>query len=113
MTTTEIGTYSKPYLNGRVYYIDGRKAVSVTSVLGKAYPKPALTNWAAKTVANYYLDHRRELARMSPSEALDVLVKSPFNQNRDGTAKGTELHRYAEKLIAGADPLSLPVSKRI
>jgi hypothetical protein len=106
-------TYSKPYLNGRVYFIDGHKAVSVTSVLSKAYPKPALVTWAGKTVAAYALDHWRELNRMQPSERLEAMTKAPWSQNREGTARGSELHRYAEKLLSGTNPASLPVSGRI
>lgn len=94
----------KPYMSGYRYEIDGEKVQSVTTILGKALAKPALTTWASKTVANYAVDNWRELSRLPVSERLARLQGAPWADRDSAALKGTQVHSLAEKLQAGANP---------
>ncbi|WP_158884080.1 hypothetical protein [Amycolatopsis anabasis] len=86
-------------------YVDanGVKVPGVTTILSEGVPKPALINWAANTTAEYAIDHWDQLAELAPSARLKELTGARF-ADRDAAAKrGTEVHRLAEQLVAGAE----------
>jgi hypothetical protein len=93
------------------YLIDGTKYPSVTTILGSGVPKPALTYWSAKCVA--------EAAVLNPSEwipmakrpadgwggmgptpgqqaAIDHLKSAPWRDRDKGANLGSALHRAIE-----------------
>jgi hypothetical protein len=88
---------------GHAYYLDGEKLPGVTTILGDGLAKPALINWAAKTVAGYALDNWDELAGQKPSERLKVLEKAHYADRDAAGKRGTEVHGLAEKLAKGEE----------
>lgn len=89
------------------YTIDGKKAIGVTTAISDGMPKPALINWAARTVAEGVWDmdadtlqNLRELGR----DAFVSALKAAPNKKRDDAAvRGTKIHHLAEKLVRGED----------
>ncbi len=78
------------------YYLDGRRYVSVTTVL-QALAKPALVPWAARTVAEAVLED---------PEAYDTAERaaSVICRKRDAAAdRGSLIHSLAEAVARGAD----------
>jgi hypothetical protein len=91
------------YGRGHSYYLDGDKIPGVTSILGDGLAKPALINWAAKTVAGYAIDHWEELSEEKPSARLAVLQKAHYADRDTAGKRGTEVHKIAEKLNKGEE----------
>lgn len=97
------GFVRRNYGRGHAYYLDGKKLPGVTTILGDGLAKPALVNWAARTVAGYAIDNWDDLGEQKPSERLKVLEKAHY-ANRDAAGKrGTEVHHLAEKLASGEE----------
>src|SRR5258708_28485085 len=93
----------KNYGKGHSYYLDGEKIPGVTSILGDGLAKPALINWAAKTVAGYAVDNWDTLTEPKLSERLKTLEHAHY-EDRDAAGKrGTEVHKLAEALNAGTN----------
>lgn len=86
-------------------YVDanGTRVPGVTTIIGDGLPKEALINWAAEATAAYAVDHFDELADMKPAARLKVLNKARYADRAAGAARGTAVHRLAEKLIAGKE----------
>ncbi len=80
---------------------NGQRVPGVTTIMSKGVPKPALTNWAAETVASFAIDRWDELAALPPSERWKRLKKAP-TADRDAAAnRGTRVHALAARLLAG------------
>lgn len=83
---------------GRSYLLDGKPVMSVTTILSKGLPKPALIDWAARTVAEYVADNWDRLKDLDSAEVRDLAKGAP-NRDRDKAAnRGTEVHRLARAL---------------
>lgn len=91
---------------GHWYKIDGVKADGVTTLIGGGMPKPALPNWAARTVAEHVADNLDSVVGMK-DQGRTVIVNAlkgiPWAQARAAAAKGTEVHALAAQIITGAD----------
>lgn len=88
---------------GHSYILDGEKVPGVTTLIGKGFPKTALVNWAAKTVAEKAVDEWDVLAEMTPTERLRELEKA-HNAVRDSAAlRGTRVHTLAHALTEGEE----------
>jgi hypothetical protein len=87
------------------WYIDldagGERVPGVTTLTGDGLPKPALLNWAAEATAEYAVDRWDELAKLSPSERLKKMKGGRYETTDKAKAKGTAVHKLAERLIAG------------
>lgn len=95
------------YGRGHSYYLDGQKLPGVTTILGDGLAKPALINWAAKTVAGYAVDNWDTLGDLSVSARLKTLEGAHY-ADRDAAAKrGTEVHKLADALAQG-DEVAVP-----
>jgi hypothetical protein len=88
---------------GHSYAIDGTKVDGVTTILRNALPKPALVNWAGDTTASYAIDYWDELSELTPSKRLDRLKKARYEERDAAARRGTEVHRLAERTVAGED----------
>lgn len=91
---------------GHWYKIDGVKADGVTTLIGSGMPKPALTNWAAKTVAEYVADNLDAvlgMRDMGRDAIVNALKGTPWSKARQAAAKGTEVHALAAELIQGRE----------
>jgi nucleoid-associated protein YgaU len=86
-------------------YVDanGAKVPGVTTILNGGVPKPALINWAANTTIAYAVDHWDELGGLSVSARIKRLEKARFSDRDAAANRGTQVHKLAEKLIAGTE----------
>lgn len=126
--TAKPGTRRQNHGNGHSYYLDGQKALGVTTILGDGMPKPALINWAAGAVGDFVADRlmvgadgkvdasrlvadikaisveqRKAIGEWSPTRAAQILKTLP-NRDRDAAGnKGTKVHGLAEQLINGEE----------
>jgi hypothetical protein len=87
------------------WYIDldaaSERVPGVTTLTGDGLPKPALLNWAADATAEYAIDRWDELAALPPSERLKKMKGGRYETTDKAKAKGTAVHKLAERLIAG------------
>jgi hypothetical protein len=88
---------------GHSYELDGRRVPGVTSILNNGIPKPALVDWASRTTAGYAVDHWDELAKLTPSKRLRDLEEARWQSSRAAMARGTDVHKLAMQLAAGAE----------
>lgn len=79
----------------------GQRVPGVTTILDKGLPKPALINWAANATAEYAIDHWDELEAQAPAQRLKTLQGARYAEKDRAARRGTEVHRYAEQLLAG------------
>jgi hypothetical protein len=88
------------------YYLDGRVVPGVTTLIGKGLPKPALTYWSARTVAEYVADHPadvEQLRRMGRGPMVAALKGVPWEFRDKAAIRGTEVHALAEKIVYGEE----------
>lgn len=88
--------------SGWSYKIGGEPIQSVTKIIGEGVPKPALTAWAAREVADCVVERRQVvLNELNDEEIRDFLRGAPFRTRDAAANRGTEVHRLATDLIAG------------
>lgn len=122
--------------NGHSYLLDGEPCPGVTTIIKNGKPMPALTGWAARTVAEYVVD-RLDAAndghvyadaliadlrawnltrgnfsvrlgeRFSRGDFGKILGAVQWADRDTAAAKGTEIHGYAERL-AGGEEVQVP-----
>lgn len=86
------------------YWLDGKRVPGVTTLIKGGLPAPALTYWAARTVAEYVADHEAEieqLRNMGRGPMVAALKETPWSARDKAGVKGTEVHALAEQLVAG------------
>jgi len=95
---------------GHSYYNpDGELIPGVTTLL-KGYPKPALVDWAARTVAEWAGDNKDDLADLKPSEVTKRALEA-FRGDRTGAmSRGKTIHELAEHLMKGEE-VEVPYSE--
>lgn len=91
---------------GHRYKLDGRPIKSVTTLL-QALAKPQLVAWAANEAADYAIDHWDHLTQQTPSERRALIAAAHRKRRDKAAAKGTQIHAWAEALIAG-EPVEIP-----
>lgn len=79
----------------------GQRVPGVTTINDKGVPKPALINWAGDATADYAIDHWDELSSLAPAARLKRLKGARYEQKDAAGKRGTEVHKAAEKLLAG------------
>lgn len=103
MTTPKINTISR---GGSRLYVSpdtGKKVPGVTSVINML-PKPFLTFWAAKVVAEQAIENLPSvvgLAMNDPAGAIDYLKRSPQRTTGKAADMGTAVHDLYENLSRG------------
>ena len=80
----------------------GRKTrvTSVTTLLN-LLAKPALVKWAARSAADYAVDHWDDLAALPLTERQKMIAGAPEQSRDQKAASGTAIHSLAEDMIAG------------
>jgi hypothetical protein len=73
----------------------------VTSLIDGGMPKKALINWAGDATADYALDNWDELSGLPLSERHKKIKGGRYERKDAAAAKGTQVHKLAERLIAG------------
>jgi hypothetical protein len=86
---------------------NGQRVPGVTTILGDGWPKPALVPWGIKSVAEYAVNNREELAALPPTEMLATLKGAPYRERDAAAKRGTEVHKLAEALVQG-DEVTVP-----
>lgn len=95
---------------GHRYWLDGRPTPGVTTLLGKGLPKPQLTYWSAKMVAEYVIQNPEaveQLRAMGSGPAIAALKQIPWQARDTAAIRGTEVHKIAERVIHG-DEVDVP-----
>jgi hypothetical protein len=80
---------------------NGAAVPGVTTILGNGIPKPALVKWSADTTINYAVDNWAELGELPVSERIKRLSGARFKDRDNAARRGTEVHGYGERLVAG------------
>lgn len=92
---------------GHSYTIDGKKAYGVTTALSDGWPQPWMGPWSSKCVAQAAVDMEPEdmaaLRRQGRDAAIAVLKGAPNRQRDTAAARGTEVHKIAERVQAGEE----------
>lgn len=92
---------------GHSYTIDGAKALGVTTVLSNGWPQPWMGPWSAKAVAQAAVDMDPEdmavLRRQGREAAIAVLKGAPNRVRDTAAARGTDVHKIAERVAAGEE----------
>lgn len=79
----------------------GQRVPGVTTLIGDGVPKPALINWAASATAEAAIDRWDDLGAMKPAQRLKALQGARYEEKDRAAKRGTEVHKYAEQLLAG------------
>jgi hypothetical protein len=87
--------------------LDGERCDGVTTLLSDGLPKPALTNWAARSVAEHCYQNRAEMASWDERRYVDDAKSAPWRDRDQAARRGTEVHAIAE-LIAGGLEAEVP-----
>lgn len=87
---------------GHSYTLDGEKIPGVTTILN-AMAKPALVDWAARTVAEAAVDDWDRWSKLAPSKRFQELSRAHRSSNKAAAARGTRIHALADKLQHEAD----------
>jgi hypothetical protein len=90
------------------YFLDGTKCDGVTSLLSGGVPKPALTAWAARSVAEFVASRRGILTELGDDELIDLCKGVPFRDRDKAANRGTEVHALAARLGAGEKDIAVP-----
>lgn len=85
--------------HGHGYLLDGEKVDGVTGILN-ALPK-SLKQWGADCAANYAIEHWSELSETPLTKRLDRIRYAHKETLSEASARGTEIHGYAEQLVHG------------
>ncbi len=86
------------------YTLDGRPIPSVTTLLKAGLPTPALTQWAARSVAEWVADNDdkvEQLRRLSRAAMVAELKQVPWTARDRAAVRGTDVHALAEQLVKG------------
>lgn len=88
----------------RGYLIDGEPVdLSVTDILERGVPKPALVKWAADEAAACVVNEWDALAGMSPFKRGAYVSGARFRTSDPAKLRGTELHQLLEGVILGRE----------
>ena len=96
------------------YWLDGKPAPGVTTLISKGLPKPALPYWSAKSVAEYVVDNPDgidALRAMGRDSAVAALKQIPWTKRDEAAVRGTDVHALAERIIHG-EAVEVPVGNR-
>lgn len=91
------------------YTLDGRPVPGVTTLIGGGVPKPSLTYWAAKSVAEYVVGNLEDVTSLiestsdKPWEAINHLKGIPWKARDIAAVRGSEIHALAEEIIHGRE----------
>lgn len=92
------------------YWIDGKPVQGVTTIIGRAVPKPAIPYWATRTLAEYVFDSPEgveQLRQMGRGPAIAALKAIPWQKRDEAAIRGTDVHALAELIIHGK-PADVP-----
>lgn len=97
---------------GHSYYDPDGQAVPGVTTLLRAFPKPQLVDWAARSVAEWAGDFKDEFGEMRPSEVTKAALDAFHGGRRGAMAKGKTIHELAEHLLKGEEVEVAPAEER-
>lgn len=100
---------------GRTYQWRDETFDSVTTILSGGVPKPALTSWAAKSVAEYVAANLAEVSAIAAKDtaaAIDLMKGSPWRQRDAAAVQGSAIHAWAEAHVLGKAPAAPPKAQQ-
>lgn len=103
MTVPKVSTIKRGDSRFYVEPETGAKVPGVTSVVSML-PKPFLTRWAAKSVAEWTAENLGPVVGLmlkDPSGAVDLMKGAPWRDTRQAADTGTEVHDLFERLSKG------------
>lgn len=103
MTTPKVDTIKRSGSRFYVHPETAEKVPGVTSIVGML-PKPFLTRWAAKSTAEYAVEHAGtivQLAMTDPDGAIALLKGAPWRDTGKAADTGTAVHDLYERLGNG------------
>ena len=83
------------------YELDGQRLPTVTQLIRDGVPKPNLIDWAARVAGEYAADNVDQIARLERDAAVDLIKSAHRRTTSSAAAKGTDIHRLAERLADG------------
>lgn len=86
---------------GHSYRLDGAPTLGVTTILAEGFPKPGLKIGAVRETADFVTVHWPELGELDPAKRLREIERRGLEGWNAATARGTEVHTYAARLLAG------------
>ena len=96
----------KFYPGSHRYKLDGEWVAGVTTVLGQSIPKPQLTKWAARSVAEWVAQNKSTvmgLYEAGEAPMVAMLKEIPWQSLGEAAVRGTEVHDLAEKYVLGQE----------
>lgn len=89
--------------SGRHYEWNGEKFPSVTTILSKGIPKPALIKWAGNMVARIAVEDVEHWMSLSDEEAIAYLAGQPDARRNSSANLGSVIHAAAEAYSKGEE----------
>ena len=92
------------------YWLDGKRAPNVTTIIRGGLPIPALVDWSARVTAAWVVDHQDELPRLfagGREPAVKYLEGIHDEVRNTAGVKGTLIHKLAEAIVHGL-PTEVP-----
>jgi hypothetical protein len=83
------------------YRVNGEYFRRVTTLLG-GIPKPALADWAARTVAEYAVEHKHAWEGLPAAAAVKLLKGTTRSRRDDAAMRGTVIHATTEACLNGS-----------
>ena len=77
---------------------------SVTTILSKGMPAPALKSWGERTVAEFAVDNLDSWRELDRDAAVDLVKRAPYRNMTSAGSTGTDVHALCEKILRG-EPL--------
>lgn len=88
----------RAYGTGHTYTVNRTKYPGVTKILAQM-AKDGLIGWAARTTAEYAVDHWDELDALKTSERLKLIGSASTSERDTAGRRGTQVHRLAEQIV--------------
>jgi len=85
--------------SGHTYAVNRQPVPGVTTIL-RQMPSDGLIGWAARTTAEYAVDHWDELGGLKVSERLKLLAGASNAEMTSAGRRGTLVHQLAEQIVA-------------
>lgn len=82
------------------YRVNGVHFRRVTTLLN-GVPKPAFTTWAARTVAEFAVEHKDAWLNLPRTDAVKLLKGAPWSQRDDAADRGSAIHATVEAYLNG------------
>lgn len=76
-------------------------APSVTTILSKGMPAPALKMWGERIVAEYAIDNLEAWQSLDRDAALDLVKRAPYRNMTSAGDTGTDVHAMCETIMRG------------